>query len=96
MLQQWKIFMKETLLLEDRIHLISARVRVASTKHSTEGALRHRLTERHPGIPSVGLRWLQVRWWSLSWWSLRLLLLSRWGITYLHTLLALGFLISLR
>lgn len=34
-----RLVVKETLLLKDRIHLISARVRVASTKHSTEGAL---------------------------------------------------------
>ena len=32
---------KETLFLKDRIHLIGARVWVASTKHSTKGALRH-------------------------------------------------------
>ena len=35
------LVVKETLFLKDRIHLISARVGVASTKHRTEGTLRH-------------------------------------------------------
>jgi hypothetical protein len=90
-----RLIVKETLFLKDRIHLIGARVWVASTKHSTKGALRHRLSERHSGISSVGLRWLLVSWWCHNRCSLRLLLLSRWGITYLDTLLALCFLISL-
>jgi len=90
-----RLVVKETLFLKYRIHLISARMRVASTKHSTKRALRHRLSERHAGIPSVGLRYLLVSWWRQSRCSLGLFLLSRWGITYLDTLLALCFLISL-
>ena len=51
-----RLVVKETLFLKDRIHLISARVRVAATKHCTEGALRHRLSD---GMQD-SQRWVEV------------------------------------